>query len=391
MGCCKKKSAFDAKGALLSGFKTDPIPEWTKKELPRMPQKRATFASVNLDENRVMVIGGRTHQKKKGYVINSCAVYNHLTRTWEQEGWPGLNVERQGHAAVCVNNKVLVFGGDGYENRRLDSIECLDLMADILRWELLEVKLSTARMGCTAAVVNNLIYVIGGCSRLSSRLTSVDVINANTYRVYRGPSLTSARWGSSAVVVESTIYVVGGIDRSGLATATIESLTPKKAGGTGQWMALREVKLQDARWCHSATRLDQSIVIVGGGGTQQRQLKSAEIFDTISQTCWKLPDLKTGRFGSIATVLDSQVVVMGGTGGSTHHACVETLHDLQRTPLILELQKQMESLGNKVEQLSQRLSDLGLDREGEAQEESRPAKKKKGKMRNGKRPVDVLS
>ena len=78
-------------------------------------------------------------------------------RPWSEQLWLNLR---------CLDNSVFVIGGIGgkggtYE-KRLDSVECLELTEDGgKRWKQLAA-MSTPRSSHTCEVMDGLIYVVGG-------------------------------------------------------------------------------------------------------------------------------------------------------------------------------------------------------------------------------------
>ena len=97
----------------------------------------------------------------------------------------------------------------------------------------------------------------------------------------------------------------------------------------GTWYATGP--LQVARYRHTATLLPNGKVLVVGGSvltpTQDDYLRSAELYDPVTQVWTPTGDLNTGRYGHTATLLPSGKVLVVGGAGSTGYLNSAELYD----------------------------------------------------------------
>lgn len=152
-----------------------------------------------------------------------------------------------------LDNSVFVIGGIGgkggtYE-KRLDSVECLELTEDGgKRWRQL-ANMSTPRSSHTCELMDGLIYVVGGGDG-KDWLCSAEVYDPQK-NVWRSiADLSAKRWKCGLVELGGFLYAVGGMDspRAGLWGAplnTVERYCPR----TNEWTTVEA--MHEARSGHS--------------------------------------------------------------------------------------------------------------------------------------------
>ena len=122
---------------------------------------------------------------------------------------------RRWAGALVVEDTVFVIGGIGgkggtYE-KRLDSVESLELTEDgAKRWRQL-APMSTPRSSHTCEVMDGLIYVVGGGDG-KDWLCSAEVYDPKK-NVWRSiADLSAKRWKCGLVELGGYLYAVGGMD-----------------------------------------------------------------------------------------------------------------------------------------------------------------------------------
>ena len=116
------------------------------KTLPPLPSAVSEIATVSYNGN-VVLIGG---VNEKGDTLNTVAMYD--IKTGQTKMLPCLNHKRASSAAVIAGNVIIVMGGIDYQtNKRLNSVECLDLNTKVWR----ELSPMTTKLGYAAAVLKS--------------------------------------------------------------------------------------------------------------------------------------------------------------------------------------------------------------------------------------------
>lgn len=196
-----------------------------------------------------------------------------------------------GHSACVLdsgsNKSVLVFGGFGGIGRHARRNDCflLDPFSGKLKATDVEGAPSP-RLGHTASLVGDLVFIIGGRADPSSILNDVWVLNTANMEwklIQCTGSVFSSRHRHSAAVVGSNIYVYGGLNNNDTILSSLHVFNT----GNLQW---KEVLGDGERPCarHSHSMLAYgSKVFVFGGYNGERALGDLYSFDV--QTCmWKL-------------------------------------------------------------------------------------------------------
>lgn len=171
-------------------------------DLPQ-PMHHLGVAAAN---GRLYVLGGYTatgstaHYAPTTYSFE----YNPATNSWAAKA--PLPVARGAHVAVSYANKICLMGG-------IDPISVGSPRNDIYdpatnTWSQ-AANLPTAREHVTGAVLDSLIYIVGG--QLSTgNTTIVEAYSPITNTWYAIPGMPSARHSATTAVVNGRLYVIGG-------------------------------------------------------------------------------------------------------------------------------------------------------------------------------------
>jgi hypothetical protein len=171
--------------------------------------------------------------------------------------------------------------------KQFDSIECLDLHSLPLEWKVLEHQLLIDRYDCCAVGVGKFVYVMGSrdLRRCISSFDLVEILDTEmTGLISEGSSLSMPQFAVGAALVDNTIWVVGGCNNNDGVLDTVESIMIDQVTGRlleSSWMQCpaRMSKLQG--WHLSVAPIGQCLVVVGGSGFVQASL--VEIFNTERQ------------------------------------------------------------------------------------------------------------
>lgn len=235
--------------------------------------------------NQLYVVGGRNEQQEP---LDTVEMFD----TWHGQ-WivcPRMSAKRAGCAAASLPDGSLMVAG-GYDERGiveglLQSVEVFNPMENT--WDTSFVPLGRARWGHSCALLDGLIYAVGGCSlqpgapqheAFMETLRSCETYNPATCTWTPSGSMNVARAGARVVGLgERYLAVVGGCDdvfgRAEL-LSSIELLDRQ----VGQW-SLLDVKLSSPRTTAAVAPLDDRRILVVGGAPS---LSSAEVFQVIKQ------------------------------------------------------------------------------------------------------------
>jgi len=119
-----------------------------------------------------------------------------------------MNFRRVGCCAAVVDDKLYVIGGAGIDRTPLTSVEVYDGASD--SWTLVP-DMSYPRQDATCAVIDGLIYVVGGFDGKES-LDSVEVLDPACGEWSRLGDMCDRRQGCAAAAVNGVLYVAGGAD-----------------------------------------------------------------------------------------------------------------------------------------------------------------------------------
>jgi len=235
--------------------------------------------------NQLYVIGGRNEEQEPLDTVE-------MLDTWHGQ-WiicPKMTAKRAGCGACSLPDGSLMVAG-GYDERGiveglLGSVEVFNPMEN--KWSTSFPPLVRARWGHSCAVLDGLIYAVGGCSlqpgapqheAFMETLKACETYDISTGTWTPSGSLCVARAGARVVVLdERYLAVVGGCDdvfgRAEL-LSSIELLDRQ----VGTW-SLLDVKLNSPRTTAAVATIDDRHILVVGGAPS---LSSAEVFEVVPE------------------------------------------------------------------------------------------------------------
>lgn len=241
------------------------------------------------------------------------------TRAWEV--LPPLSVARGGAAAVVVEGRLYILGGE-VNGRALREAECYDPVAGT--WEILP-PMNVGRVKPAVAVCDGYIYLMGGLDD-SKPMRSAERFNTKT-RIWEVlPCMHRARYASVASSTSGRVHIFAGeLTDDGLA-ASSEIFDPQ----VGEW-ALRPAVRNPL--CGAALVLapqGTEAFALGGLGLSGQALGVAEHIplgdlanmmdcgkDEKPKNLWtSLPPMPTARHQTSATNFLGGAVVVGGKGST---------------------------------------------------------------------------
>lgn len=275
------------------------------------------FTATLLQNGQILVAGGfeddgnseiydTTYSQRPGE--------NYLFWDWIETG--SLNVPRYRHTATLLNNGlVLAVGGQGYADW-YSSTELFSLSTGTWTYT---GSMNVARFYHTASLLQNGgVLVAGGIgpnsSGSTSYLSSAEIyISINTtYGTwsYTG-GINEARYLHTSTLLENgQVIIVGGIGSNG-ALASAELFDPS----LGAWSVTGS--LTTSRQQHTATLMPDGKVLVAGGDQLSVEvlsayLRSCEIYDPLIGSWTNFSSLNNPRYGHATTLLSNGLVMVSG-------------------------------------------------------------------------------
>jgi hypothetical protein len=217
----------------------------------------------------VTVIGG-TDSNLSATSTEECAAMNNdgTFKTFD-DLCGALKTPRDAAGMVVTSSFVYVIGGNNNQTTSTDlgTVERAQAGGTGLgSFQADSVHLLTQRSQFATVATGNFVYVIGGTQGAGE--IEVAPINADgTLGAFAdsGVHLVTARLSHAAVALGSTLYVIGGRDSAKLQPLdSIEAAPIHADGSLGPFAILPNVKLQTARYGHSADVVGNSIYVLGG-------------------------------------------------------------------------------------------------------------------------------
>ncbi|XP_040026579.1 kelch-like protein 18 [Gasterosteus aculeatus] len=224
-----------------------------------------------------------------------------------------LMPERRPHLAVfktrprcCTSITGLIYavGGLNSSGDSLNVVEMFDPVGNF--WERCQ-PMRTARSRVGVAVVNGLLYAIGGYDG-QSRLSTVEVYNPETDSWTRVSSMNSQRSAMGTAVIDGNIYVCGGYDGTS-SLNSVECYSPE----SDRWTVVTEMSA--SRSAAGVTMFDGRIFVSGGHDGLQI-FNTVEYYNHHTNHWHPAAAMMNKRCRHGAAALGSHMYVAGGYDGS---------------------------------------------------------------------------
>ena len=187
---------------------------------------------VPLNENRwltdvvfyrdtLVVVGGRSDYK----VLSSGKCFVKVMNKWQ--AIPNLNCARSRHQLVVCDDFLYALGGWNATSI-LSSVKWLNSLAN--KWEYGEA-MKNPRKWFAAVNYQNCIYVIGGKAEKGKALSTTEKYNPIKGQWTFVCKLNFARYSHTASVLQNKIFVVGGCNSTRTAVQEIECTTQLRISG----------------------------------------------------------------------------------------------------------------------------------------------------------------
>ncbi len=247
----------------------------------------------------------------------------------------GLTIARQYHTATLLNNGLVLIAGGTVCTPFCSTLASAELYDPATRTFHATGSMSAARDHHTATLLNNGMVLIAGGQGAGNSLASAELYDPATGTFTPTGNLKVARHQHTATLLKNgMVLLAGGFSRVGrnlptfLADAELYNPATKTFMPTGS--------LNTARDEHTATLLNNGIVLIAGGGNRApTYLTSAELYDPATGTFAITGPLNTARYLHTATLLNNGMVLIAGgaepNGGSGAIASVELFNPETRS------------------------------------------------------------
>lgn len=178
------------------------------------------------------------------------------------------------------------------------------LKVDVDGW-LVKTPMPTARTAVMVAVVDGIVYAVGGSSDSSSCTTLNQAYDPATDSWSTKAPMPTARCGAAIAVVDGLIYVIGG--QAGATTFQVnEAYDPVSDSWT------TKASMPTARAYTKAVVVNGLIYVIGGLDASV-SLDANEVYDPVADSWSTKAAMPTPRFALAADQVDGVIYVIGGT------------------------------------------------------------------------------
>ena len=220
---------------------------------------------------------------------------------------------RHNFATAVVNNLIYAIGGwDGGD--WLSSVEVYNPAAD--KWKK-AADIPTKRRFFATAVVGGKIYTFGGQTQIERRgrkvaktVTAIEVYDPATGAWEKIGDAPQPRTYMSTVALNGKVYVIGGERPTPGGGFIVEAFDPAQ----NAWAEV--AKLNETRFGQTAATVNGKVYVIGGFRKENVWLKTVEEYDPATDTWQNKKDMPTGRneLPPTTPVVNGRIYVIGGSG-----------------------------------------------------------------------------
>ncbi|XP_070759024.1 kelch-like protein 10 [Enoplosus armatus] len=221
------------------------------------------------------------------------------------------DILRAHHGAAVLNNFVYLIGGCSYGSH-LNTVQRFDLVT--CTWHQVS-PMNSCRCYVSVAVLNGCIYAMGGFNG-QAYYNSVECYKPETDRWTMIVPMRTKRCGASATTLNGKVYICGGFNgRRSL--SVVECYDPD----TSLWTTI--APMRSCRRGLGVAAYKGHIYAVGGSISGSSCLRTAETYNPQTNRWSAMPSMYNPRSHFGIEVVDDQLFVVGGYNGSTTMLSVE--------------------------------------------------------------------
>ena len=313
----------------------NPPPAGSWSALPPMSQPRSGFTATVIRGGKVLIVGGVADTTVSGSATSNVQIFDPSTRTYANAA--SLSIGRTGHTATALpDGRVVVVGGyTQLGNASLASVEIYDPVTD--SWKT-AAPLQHGRAGHAAVLMGGgKVMVVGGAAYAPVGISPHGSAAAtlppeiydpatDTWTTAAMPRFDRPVHPTATLLRSGRVLVVGGQymwNSPDEATERSEVYNPV----SNTWYDVAIDPRFVARQDHTATLLDDGMVLVAGGSFDLQPIGTAALYDPASNSWLELPNLAAARCGQAAQLLNSGRVLLVGSGCWNHETASAEEYD----------------------------------------------------------------
>ena len=281
----------------------------SQNEMPEMIEssriERNDTDSAQEQQAEIIVVGGN-HDK-------TVEAFNMTTKTWRI--FSRTKKCRRGASSVLYQGRIILTGGESFDDLSMDSVEELNIARQDLYWVESQFKLPFRLQNHACVVYENRLLVIGGYYSFFSYYVFPPIYDS-IYEIQLTPPYTPkllTKMPRSIVchgseIVNNKLYIFGGstsqYERN--AIDNVLMFDPE---------SYNFIELQSLPYAVSkmATVSWKDYVVVLGGKTKAMPVLDTVILYNVTNGSHRmLPSMKKKRYGCTAVIIGNDIVVMGG-------------------------------------------------------------------------------
>jgi len=268
----------------------------------------------------IYVIGGYARESGGRWSDSTalCQVeyFNTFQQSWIKS--VPLRHARSGHGVAVVNGLIYVVGGES-DSLIFDNTECFDPSTG--RWTSL-ASMTLPRCGLGVCTLQGNVYAVGGW---------VGAVIGDTVERYEPQlgtwtsldKMATARFAMGVTSCDGQIYVVGGLSELGLEMSVLESYNPV----TREWQALAPMPTPRAHV--SVVAIDNMLYAVGGANNAGAALTIVESY-SVDEDYWApVASMKHARAAASVAAVNGFLYVMGGRSAGSDFSAPATLDSVE--------------------------------------------------------------
>ena len=180
-------------------------------------------------------------------------------------------------------------------------------------WEQMK-SMKIAKGGSQSCVIENMIYVFGGCDKSMTTLNSAEVYNTETDEWIDLKPIPIDVYESNAEAINDKIYLVGGWRKTGTTWITTDSSLVYNPD-EDSWKTIKNLPISTG--ANTSCVLNDKLYILGGlkdfADNDNSGQKNTIVYDPVVDTWSSLtPMLYERGEGAAASVYDNKIYVFGG-------------------------------------------------------------------------------